>query len=501
MRFLRALVLKLGIAALIVAALVALLQYVPRGSPPEAAGAGLWTCSMHPQVRLPGPGKCPICGMDLIPVSRAGQKEDKAPPGLVVEEVVGRHLFKQVRTVGKIDYNERKVAYITARVAGRLDRLYVDFAGIKVNKDEHLVDIYSPELVVAQDELIRAAQAAGRGGLSGDYAQATLEAARTKLRLLNLLPEQIAAIENSRRRTKHLTIYAPIAGVVVEKAVREGQYVKEGDLLYRVADLDPLWLYLDVYEYDLGWVRFGQEVEVKVEAYPTEAFRGRVVFVDPALNDQTRSVKVRVNLANPVGKLKPAMYASVSIRVGLRTDGSPGPTGLEGKYVSPMHPEIVRDRPGPCPVCGMPLVRIPDAPAAKPEQGKKDHAGHDSHNGVGEPGPRVLAVPASAVLDTGTRKVAYRRTKSGYYQLVELKLGPRAEAEDAQGRAAGYYPVLAGLERGDKVVVQGGFLLDSERQIEGRPSLLYPEGQSGASLHSGHGAGAPATSPGGNHKH
>jgi Cu(I)/Ag(I) efflux system membrane fusion protein len=478
------------------AAGILILSTVHRPADSEAQ-AGAWTCSMHPQVRLPGPGKCPICGMDLILASRAADKGDRTPAGLVTDEVVPRRLFKEVRTVGKLDYHERRVAYITARVAGRIDRLYADFAGIKVRKDDHLVDIYSPELVVAQDELIRALDASRAGNSLGvEYARTTLDAARTKLRLLNLLPEQIAAIEKSRKRATHLTIHAPIAGTIVEKAVREGQYVKEGDLLYRVADLDPLWLYLDVYESDLGLVRFGQEVEVKVEAFPTETFRGRVVFVDPVLNDQTRSVKVRINLANPEGKLRPAMYASVAIRVGLRSDGTPEPTGLEGKYVSPMHPEIVRDRPGSCPICGMALERIPDAP---PVKGKPaGHEGHDAHPHGPE---KVLAIPASAVLDTGRRKVAYQRTECGHYQLVELTLGPRAESVDAAGRTAGYYPVLAGLEPGDKVVVQGAFLLDSERQIEGRPSLLYPEGQSGADLHSGHAMPEKKAPAAGTHKH
>ncbi|MFO0842300.1 MAG: efflux RND transporter periplasmic adaptor subunit [Gemmataceae bacterium] len=485
---------KLVVASLVLAALVAAWNLRPEKAE-EAAGAEVWTCSMHPQVRLPGPGKCPICGMDLVPVSKAKEGE-RVPAGLATEEVKPRELFKEVRTVGKLDYNERRVAYITARVAGRVDRLYADFAGIQVKKDDHLVDVYSPELVVAQDELIRAVEAA-RSEKGGDYTQATLEAARTKLRLLNLLPEQIAAIEKSRKRSTHLTIYAPIGGTVVEKAVREGQYVKEGDLLYRVADLDPLWLYLDVYEYDLGWVRFGQEVAVTVEAFPTETFRGRVVFIDPVLNDATRSVKVRVNLANPRGKLKPAMYASVAVRVALRPDGTPGPTGLEGKYVSPMHPEVVRDKPGPCPVCGMPLVLIP----GRPESSASGHDGHAGHDHEPQTAGKVLAVPAGAVLDTGRRKVAYRRLVCGHYELVELKLGPRAEGKDDAGRTVSYYPVLEGVEPGDKVVVHGAFLLDSERQIEGRPSLLYPEGQSGADLHSGHAVPAKKAPSDGSHKH
>jgi Cu(I)/Ag(I) efflux system membrane fusion protein len=318
------------------------------------------------------------------------------------------------------------------------------------------VDIYSPELVVAQDELIRAIKASKSGAAT--YAEATLEAARTKLRLLGILPEQIREIERSGKRATHLTIYAPIGGTVIEKNVRAGQYVKEGDVLYRIADLNPLWLYLDVYEYDLAWVGFGQPVDVSVEAYPGQAFRGTVAFIDPYLNDKTRTVKVRVNLPNPEGKLKPAMYASASIKVRLRADGTPAPTGLEGKYVCPMHPEFVREKPGACNICEMPLEQVPPLPPVK-------HA-------TDAPKGKVLSIRASAVLDTGRRQVAYRLNDDGAYEMVELKLGPRAYGTDPSGRKEVYYPVRSGLKAGEFVVTRGAFLLDSQRQIEGMPSLL-----------------------------
>jgi Cu(I)/Ag(I) efflux system membrane fusion protein len=262
-------------------------------------------------------------------------------------------------------------------------------------------------------------------------------------------------------------------------------------MLYRIADLDPIWLYLDVYEYDLSWVRFGQRVDVFVEAYPGESFEGTVTFIDPFLDDKTRTVKARVNLKNPGGRLKPAMYGSAVIRVRLDSDGRPEPTGLEGKYICPMHPEIIQAQPGRCPICGMPLEKAPELRTPAP---RDPHAGHG-----GPPkkeSGKVLAIPSSAVLDTGIRQIAYRQTEAGGYELVELKLGPAAQGKDDRGRPAKYYPILAGLKAGDRVVTQGGFLIDSQRQIEGQPSLLFPAGQGGASLHSGH-----AMPAGGEHKH
>jgi Cu(I)/Ag(I) efflux system membrane fusion protein len=218
-------------------------------------------------------------------------------------------------------------------------------------------------------------------------------------------------------------------------------------------------------------VRYGQSVEVTVEAYPGETFHGTIVFVDPFLNDATRTLKVRVNLENPDNKLKPAMYASAAIHVRLQADGAPLPTGLEGKHICPMHPEIVQDEPGRCSICDMPLERVPDLPAVVQTLVDADAPTADDVAG------KALAIPKSAVLDTGRRQIAYRKNKQSAYELVELKLGPLAESADAQGKVTGYYPVKAGLNPGDEVVVQGGFLLDSQRQIEGMPSLLYPAGQ------------------------
>ncbi|MBI3395015.1 MAG: efflux RND transporter periplasmic adaptor subunit, partial [Spirochaetia bacterium] len=275
----------------------------------------------------------------------------------------------------------------------------------------------------------------------------------------------------------------------------------EGDVLYRIADLDPIWLYLDIYEYDLGLVRFGQKVEVTVEAYPGEKFPGTITFIDPFLDDKTRTVRARVNLPNEKKKLKPAMYASASIRVKLRGDGTPEPTGLEGKYICPMHPEIVREKEGKCPICEMRLERVPAVAPVKEHVHKADaHEEHGPDCPDAKAG-KVLAIRASAVLDTGRRKVTYRQTKDGAFELVELQLGPRADGKDDRGNTISFFPVKSGLKEGDRVVIQGAFLLDSQRQIEGMPSLLFPEGLSGVDLHSGHGGAAPKTPAKTEHKH
>lgn len=498
--FSRKLILGLGVPLLVIGTLIAAIAFWPERTKKETP-EGQWTCSMHPQVRLNKPGQCPICGMNLIPVAQLSeQSETEKRAGIETEAVKYRELFKEVRTVGKFDYNESRVAYISARIAGRVERIYADFTGIQVKKDDHLVDIYSPDLFVAQGELLRSLDSLEKTADRG-FAEANLEAARTKLRLLGILPEQLAEIEKSRKTSTYLTIFAPIGGTVIEKSVRAGQYVKEGDMLYRIADLDPIWLYLDVYEYDLAWVRYGQAVDVTLEAYPSEVFRGVVTFIDPFLDDKTRTVKVRVNLKNPDRRLKPAMYASALVRVRLLPDGMPEPTGVEGKYICPMHPEIVSDKLGRCTICGMQLERVPEVrrPTSAQEASKGPDLKDLGQAAAGKKSVGVLAIRATAVLDTGRRRVTYRQRSDGAYELVELQLGARADGLDDSGQAMSYYPILKGLKDGDRVVVRGGFLLDSQQQISGMPSLLYEQGQSAASLHSGHGAPAPA--PPNGHKH
>ena len=479
---------RFGVVAIALTTVIALATLWPRADSQASSKSEVWTCSMHPQIRLPNPGSCPICAMPLIPISKLpgarGDLETRA--GLVTEPIQRRELFKEIRTVGKLDYSERQVAYISSRITGRVDRLFVDFTGVEVKKGDHLVEIYSPELLVAQNELLLALDAVDKekpsSPTSKSFAQSRLESTRTKLRLLGILDEQVAEIEASKKPTSHLTIFAPIGGTVIEKNVRVGQYLSTGDQVYRIADLDPIWLYLNIYEFDLAWVRFGQTVDIQLEAFPGEKFNGSIMFIDPFLDDATRTIRVRVNIKNSDRLLKPQMFATATIHVRLRPDGTPEPTGLEGKFVCPMHPEVMQDKPGKCSICEMPLEKVPERRLGLRPDPAVGRDGVPTYGGV-------LAIPVSAVLDTGRRRITYRLTE-GAYELVELRVGPRAHTLDETGKRREFFVVLDGLNEGDQVVSQSGFLLDSQRQIEGMPSLLYPQGQAGAGGdHAGHGAG------------
>jgi Cu(I)/Ag(I) efflux system membrane fusion protein len=383
----------------------------------------------------------------------AAAKKGAALETATVERKALKHTL---RTVGKVGYNESGLATITCRVEGYVENLFVNFTGVEVKKGDHLAEIYSPDIAVAQRELLM--------GKNDPADRTLLEAARKKMERWGLLPEQIDEFLRSGKVTDRVTLLAPIGGTVTEKMVVQNSMVKPGEMLYRLANLDSVWLYLDIYEYELGVVRYGQEVSASIESYPGEAFTGRVWFISPILSEETRTVKVTVTLENKNRKLKPGMFVSASIEVPLLADGSAAPSGVEGKWTCPMHPHVLQDAAGKCPECAMTLVQIPGEP--KPESEAM-----------------ALAIPASAVLDSGTRKLVHVETSEDIYKPVEVKLGLRA---------GDYYPVLDGLKEGDRVVVRGNFLLDSQFQIAGLPSLFYPDGQAPSAAHGGHGGhGAP----------
>jgi Cu(I)/Ag(I) efflux system membrane fusion protein len=451
-------------------------------TPPGASGetsarAQVWTCSMHPQIRMDHKGICPLCGMDLTPVDATQDPWEAEDPGtrLVLKQhaqrmarvqttsVLPRELSKDLRTVGRVEFDETRVAYIAARIDGRVDRVYADFPGTMVRQGEHLVEIYSPDLLSTQQEFLTALRS--ERSVGRELGTGLSAASRRRLLLWGITEEQIDELAKSGKARDHLVVYAPRGGTVIEKSIRPGQYVKEGDALYTIADLDRVWLVLEVYESELSWVRAGQSVQVTVESEPHRPLAGTVAFIEPVLTSDSRSVRIRVVVENQDARLKPGMYAQALIRVPILANGQPPPTGMEGKYVCPMHPYEVSDEPGLCPQCTMPLELVPPAIVAS------DGATAATAN-VSTPADRteVLAVPAEAVLTTGQRQLVYVEKGPGRYQLVEPKLGPRA---------GDYYPVLSGLNAGDRVVTRGSFLLDSQYQITGRASLLYPGGSTG----------------------
>ena len=474
------------IGGLLILAVGAALGYMMAGkegapsaeAPVGDSGPTTWTCAMHPQIKLPKPGKCPICFMDLIPLADDSSDDDgprqlkmsRRAMGLAeirTSPVRREYAVNEIRMVGKVDYDETKVANITAWVPGRLDRLFVDFTGVRVRKGDHLVSMYSPDLVVAQRELIQAWQVYNRlGEASRELTESNLRSAEEKLRLLGVLPEQIEEIKRLGKPTDHLTIYAPSGGIVIEKLANEGMYVQTGSKIYTIVDLSVVWVYLDAYESDVPWLRYGQQVEFTTQSYPGEIFKGRVAFIDPILSSETRTVRVRVNVPNPQGKLKPGMFVRSLVRSQLAAGGKVFDRSLIGKWICPMHPEIVKDGPGKCDICGMDLLPAKELGYSVPERAPD----------------MPLIIPATAPLITGKRAVVYVRLpdkEQPTFEGREILLGERA---------GDYYVVRHGLQEGELVVTNGNFKIDSALQILARPSMMSPKDDDDvAATGSGHG--------------
>ncbi len=416
-----------------------------------------WTCSMHPQIKLPEPGKCPICFMDLIPMDKNAAVPDEiklelSPAALKLARIFTSKVRrgkaeKDVFLSGKIAMDETRVKQITAWFPGRLERLFVDYTGTSVEKGEHLAEIYSPELYSAQEELIQAVKA---GSGSDPDHRLTLEAARKKLSLLGLSSDQIRSIEKRGKPSDRLTIYCPISGVVIHKNAMEGAYVKTGTPIYTIADLSHVWVVLDAYESDLPWLIYGQNATFSTESIPGQEFSGRVTFIEPVLNEKTRTVKVRINLENPKGLLKPGMFVRAKIHSELDATGKPFNPELAGNWICPMHPEVIRDHKGKCDICGMDLVRAEEQGLVRQPEG----------------GKTSLLIPATAVMQTGKRTLVYIKLpnkETPTFVPREITLGPRAGLD---------YIVLSGLGEGEEIVSHGNFKIDSAIQIAGKPSMM-----------------------------
>lgn len=407
-------------------------------------------------------------GMDMMPVYETEgsmlelSEHARAMASVETVAVRRRKLSREIRVVGKVQYDETGLAEITTRVEGYVERLFVDYTGVEVKRGDRLVEIYSPDFIVAQQELLTGLNVSSTSSLVGSSAR--------KLLRWGVTQKQIDELTRSRKIQERLTLFSPIKGTVTEKMVVEQSAVNPGDVLYRLVNLESVWVYLDIYESELPWVRYGQTVDIKPEAIPGQVFTGRIGFISPTLNEDTRTVKVLLTIGNSQHTLKPGMFVSAVIRAELMADGSPAPTGVEGLWTCPTHPFVFQTEGGQCPSGKMALVQIPGTPVTAKRDGDQ----------------LPLAVPVTAVLDSGVRKLAYVERSKGQFAPVEITVGPRTD--DA-------YLVLSGLSEGDLVVTRGNFLLDSQFQIRGLPSLFYKEGQGTTAGHQ-HGAPPPATSSG-----
>ncbi len=433
----------------------------------EQAEEGVfYTCPMHPDIRLPQPGECPICGMTLVKKT-AGEDEQSGRitvtaqqvqlAGVTVEPLKRREMVKEIDTYGKIDYDETKLGIVSAWVGGRIDKLYVNFTGVTVNKDHPLASVYSPELISTEKEYLLAVnnlRKVEKSSMSAAIKDARdlVNSSRQRLLWWGLGEKQIERIKKSGQVEDHITIFAPIGGTVIKKHAYEGMYVKEGTELFHIADLSRVWLYADIYEDEIPFLYQEREgdyfecpmhpevqhdspgschkcgmdlmrtnksikVEITTRAFPGEIFEGSISFTDPFLNPETRTVRVRVNINNPGLRLKPDMFARAQI-----------------------------------------------------------------HLPLGE----ILAVPENAVIHSGKRKIVLVEEEEGKFRPQPAKLGRLwlndAEKEHAEieklsfkRQSSRFHEILDGLEEGERVVTSGNFLIGSESQLQGALAKMIEE--------------------------
>jgi Cu(I)/Ag(I) efflux system membrane fusion protein len=348
------------------------------GEEKTARGPTQYTCPMHPFILKDKPGACPLCGMNLVPLkkqegAKPEEKEMKmlaevslSPTQMVMANVATvkvdrKRLAKEINAVGIVQYDQSRQAKVTAWVAGRIDRLFVDKVGDYVSTRRPVAEIYSPDLVATEQEYLLALKSRDRLKNSpissiSQSGEGLVASARQRLKLWGVKDYQIEALEKSGKPDIRVPIYTPLSGIVIEKLVLQGQYVKEGDPLFNIADLSSVWTELEVYENDFPFIKIGQRVEIISQSYPGKTFNGRVSYIYPFLDPKTRTVKVRVEIPNPGLRLKPDMFVNASVKIPLGN---------------------------------------------------------------------VLAGPVTAVLDTGQRKVVWMETKPGMFVPRDVQTGAR----------------------------------------------------------------------------
>lgn len=478
----------------------------PPGERQVAASDIEYFCPMHPTVIQAEPGSCPICGM---PLSKR-KKGEKAtlPEGVLARVSLGPYrvaqagvetsavayapLSETVTTVGSVEVDERQLKRISSKTKGmaRVETLFVNYTGTRVKAGEPLAEVYSPELYQAiQELLLNQASMRDRPQLQSGLARGALGDPREllrlsaeRLKLWGITQPQIEQILREGKADFRLPILAPIGGVVIRKSVLEGDYVSEGQPLFEVADLTHVWVKAQIYEGQFPLVREGQAVEATVEAYPGEVFAGKVAFVDPVLNPQTRTVAVRYDLENADLRLRPGMFATVTLKTPV-AETPPFRSRLAARTPSARLASLTVEEQKVCLVTnaklgsmGKPIPievkgqKVWMCCSGCEEKLKSQPAKYLAKLGSA-PSGEVLSVPESAVIDTGTRKVVYVEAGPGVFEGREVVLGPISGDR---------YPVLEGLHLGEAVATKGSFLIDAENRLnpgasprradEGRPA-------------------------------
>lgn len=379
-------------------------QSASANSPASDTTIAYYHCGMHPQITSDKPGKCPICGMPLLPVykSAGGNKDgivtiDPAMVqniGVKTEMIMKRKLTYTIRTTGTADYDEEKQTVITTKFSGWIDKLYANYTGEYVQKGEPLFEIYSPDLVAAQEEYLQSIKYGNsmRGANDSTVrteAKTLLNSATEKLQYWDISDAQIEELRKSGIVKRMLTIYSPFSGTIIEKDIYEGMQAQAGMNLLKLADISQMWIYADIYENEMPWIKLGEEAVIHLPSMPGKAIAAKVSYIYPFVQDQTRTIKVRLSISNMQQELKKDMYVSVEI---------------------------------------IPTVSL-----------------------------YALAIPEQSVIHSGMRNIAVLSLGGGKFKPVDITLGVLAN---------GYYQVLGGLNEGDMIVTSSQFLIDSESNLK-----------------------------------
>lgn len=374
----------------------------------------VYTCPMHPQIISDHPGQCPICGMDLVLKTQAEEKtmleqnvneetkdlqEVKLSPSQQVlanvqTDVVRTRQFSGEKTFnGYVKVNERNTAKISSAVMGKIVKLYVNFEGQYVSRGQEVMEVYSPDLISAQKEYLLALKNLNQVSVSGnsiatDQAQSLLNSAREKLGRWELSQGEIERLESSQQVMSSVPVYSRYSGVVTKKYANTGEWIMEGGAVADIVDLSSVWVIANIYESDVQYIKSGQTAQITASSYPGEVFVSKINFIDPVFNPDTRTLEVRIDVANKNNKLKPDMF----VKIKLNTFAS-----------------------------------------------------------------QTLAVPKNSVIRTGEHDIVYIEKEKGIYTPRMVNIVYEQD---------GYYAVTGDIKEGERVVTSGGFLIDSETQIQ-----------------------------------
>jgi Cu(I)/Ag(I) efflux system membrane fusion protein len=357
----------------------------------------IWTCSMHLQIKMKESGQCPICGMDLIPLTDGGGTNPNAisfnegeveQNNIQVIEVGESKAQKVIRLDGKVKVNENNSVVQSAHYSGRIEQLNVQYEGQFIKKGALIAKVYSPELIKAQKELLESLKRKSENPL-------LYNASKKKLESWKISKVQIEAIEKEGKTIDFLSIYAENSGVITQLNVELGNYIKKGQKLVQLANLSSLWVELEAYERDLAWLKINQEVDLEINTGKQTNYSGVISYIDPIINAKSRTAKIRIVLKNN-GELKPEMFAVGTLEITNSSDN-------------------------------------------------------------------VTVIPKSSVLWTGKRSVYYKEIERHTYSMQEVVLGKDLGE---------YYQVIEGVDKGDRIVKTGTFVIDAAAQLQGKPSMM-----------------------------